>query len=271
LNAINANYVNPSLPTNANFAKFYVGDPGVRFPWLDLTFTNMANYNASYSTRLTTTIGGATTLPAIPPIPPRRLFAPPDSAATSNAGTKGDNNVNNTTSFLTGIPNISMLANNYLADPYAELITQNTANSYNGNWSNFTPQPPNTTVYNPSILTNGSNPVFGANYTQQNFVLTNRRQVPYYRTELLQKELNQTTVRTHQFAVWITVGFFEVVHVGTPELGLPDILGAELNAAAGNKTRYRSFFVIDRTKAAGFNPYYPGEFRNCVTYRRRIE
>ena len=133
------------------------------------------------------------------------------------------------------------------------------------------PNPPNTTVYNPSQLTNGTNPILGANYTQKDFVLTNKRQHPYYRTELLQKVMNLTTVRTHQFAVWITVGFFEVTHVGTPELGLPDILGAELDAASGRKERYRSFFVIDRTKAGGFNPYYPGEFRNCVTYRRRIE
>ena len=88
---------------------------------------------------------------------------------------------------------------------------------------------------------------------------------------MLQKISNLTTVRTHQFATWITVGFFEVVKTGTPELGIPDVLGQELSSGAGAKTRYRSFFVLDRTKATGFNPYYPGNFRDCVTYRRRIE
>ncbi len=97
------------------------------------------------------------------------------------------------------------------------------------------------------------------------------RQHPLYRTEMLQKIMNLTTVRTHQFAVWITVGFFEVVKPGTPELGIPDVLGQELGLTAGHNVRYRSFFTLDRTKATGFNPYYPGNFRDCVTYRRRIE
>ncbi len=97
------------------------------------------------------------------------------------------------------------------------------------------------------------------------------RQHPAFRTEWLQKIANLTTVRTHQFAVWLTVGFFEVVHTGTPELNIADTIGQELGLAAGKSVRYRSFFVLDRTKAAGFNPYYPGNFRDCVTYRRRIE
>jgi hypothetical protein len=88
---------------------------------------------------------------------------------------------------------------------------------------------------------------------------------------MLQKVMNLTTVRTHQFAVWITVGFFEVVKTGTAELGNPDILGQELGLTAGKNVRYRSFFTLDRTRATGFNPYYPGNFRDCVTYRRRIE
>ena len=100
---------------------------------------------------------------------------------------------------------------------------------------------------------------------------TDHRQNPLIRTEMLQKITNLTTVRTHQFAVWITVGFFEVVRPGTAELGITDVLGQEVGATAGKAIRYRSFFVIDRTKATGFNPYYPGNFRDCVSYRRRIE
>ena len=235
---------NPPLPTSGGS---YIGDPGVRFPWLDLTFANMGNYNAGYNAPLTT--------PMIPPIPPRRLFQPPDSSNNSNASTKGDTNLNGA----------GGLANAFLADPYSELISPNLDPTTSSPWTNFVPQPPNATAYNPSQLQNGTN------YKQQDFFLTNNRQHPYYRTELLQKVMNLTTVRTHQFAVWITVGFFEVTHTGTPELGIADILGAELGVAAGNNVRYRSFFVIDRTRATGFNPYYPGDFRDCVTYRRRIE
>src|SRR5207249_2809874 len=40
------------------------------------------------------------------------------------------------------------------------------------------------------------------------------KQHPYWRSEQLQRVLNLTTVRTHQYAVWITVGFFEVLRQG---------------------------------------------------------
>ena len=53
--------------------------------------------------------------------------------------------------------------------------------------------------------------------------------------------------------------------------GTPDFLGGELGLAAGSNVRYRSFFLLDRTKAVGFDPYEPGDFRDVVTYRRRIE
>ena len=31
---------------------------------------------------------------------------------------------------------------------------------------------------------------------------------------MMQRIMNQTTVRTHQYAVWITVGFFEIIKQG---------------------------------------------------------
>jgi hypothetical protein len=122
-----------------------------------------------------------------------------------------------------------------------------------------------------NFLGSGRVPVVNATSGVVTYVTADYRQNPLYRTEWLQKIMNLTTVRTHQFAVWITVGFFEVVKTGTPELGVPDVLGQELGLTAGKNTRYRSFFTLDRTKATGFNPYYPGNFRDCVTYRRRIE
>jgi hypothetical protein len=105
---------------------------------------------------------------------------------------------------------------------------------------------------------------------------------PYFRTEMLSKVMNQTTIRTHQYAVWLTVGFFEVVKEGNKQMFnqydpltgasmAVDQLGKELNADAGKQVRYRYYFLVDRTKAAGFNPSSPGDFRELVTYRRRIE
>jgi large repetitive protein len=105
-----------------------------------------------------------------------------------------------------------------------------------------------------------------------------QRDHPYFRTEWLQKVVNQTTVRTHQYAVWITVAFFEVTSQGNPLLANTvnyasayDILGLEVGALDGNNVRYRGFFLIDRTNATGFNPQSPGDFRSCVVYRRMIE
>jgi hypothetical protein len=145
---------------------------------------------------------------------------------------------------------------------------------------NNTPQA--STTYNPqtapmgtTAIPAGANNYLGAGRRPSfisGFPATNdNRQHPLYQTEMLQKIMNLTTVRTHQYAVWITVGFFEVVRAGTPELGIPDMLGQELGLTAGRNVRYRSFFTLDRTQATGFNPYYPGDFRDCVTYRRRIE
>ena len=62
--------------------------------------------------------------------------------------------------------------------------------------------------------------------------------------------MNLTTVRTHQYAVWITVGFFEVRRQGNPQLAAadPDQLGLEVGARAGKNVRYRAFFILDRTR-----------------------
>ena len=93
---------------------------------------------------------------------------------------------------------------------------------------------------------------------------------PSFRTEWLQKMMNLTTVRTHQFAVWITVGFFEVTRRGQAQALIADQLGQELIPAKNQKVRSRGFFILDRTRATGFNPADPGGAREVVTYRRRI-
>jgi hypothetical protein len=97
------------------------------------------------------------------------------------------------------------------------------------------------------------------------------RRHPYYRTEMLQKVSNLTTPRTHQYAVWVTVGLFEVVKTGDRAQLIPDELGPELGVASGSNVRYRSFFVLDRTRATGFNPLRPGDYRDVIVYSRRIE
>ena len=89
--------------------------------------------------------------------------------------------------------------------------------------------------------------------------------------------MNLTTTRTHQYAVWITIGFFEVKRQGDlgmlvtiPQLAF-DIMGPEIGAANGKNTRYRGFYLVDRLQLTGFNPTSPSGFRPAVVYRQRIQ
>jgi hypothetical protein len=103
------------------------------------------------------------------------------------------------------------------------------------------------------------------------------RQHPYWRTEQLQKMINLTTPRTHQFAVWITIGMFEVKQEGdpmminfNPRLAF-DTMGPEIGAANGKNVRFRGFYLVDRLKLTGFNPSSVSAFRNAIVYRGRIQ
>ena len=212
-----------------------------------------------------------------------------------------DHNTVNTTIFAGNTPTDAQLATEYTINkPVITLalstlpgennqsnLAANPGAAPNPTAAGFSPLSTATSIYaSPPSLVDQTRAIFLAdNYFPQPITQANNflgagttgaptddhRMHPAYRTEWLQKISNLTTVRTHQYAVWITVGFFEVVQTGTPELGIPDAVGQELGLTAGKNVRFRSFFTIDRTKATGFNPYFPGNFRDCLTYRRRIE
>ena len=66
--------------------------------------------------------------------------------------------------------------------------------------------------------------------------------MPWLNYGMLRKVASTVTTRSNVFAVWLTVGFFEVV----PGPNGPT-LGQEINKAEGRNVRHRMFAILDRS------------------------
>lgn len=123
----------------------------------------------------------------------------------------------------------------------------------------------------------------------------NTERNPQLRYEGMTRMANLATGRSGVFAVWITVGFFEVKPASDDDAirtryfdddgeflpGQEDfffrvyqdgyMLGKEIGIETGENRRHRGFYLIDRTRPVAFKPGDDLNVDNAILLRRRIE
>ena len=123
-----------------------------------------------------------------------------------------------------------------------------------------------------------NNPLFAYNQTTSPINNTNRN--PYFRYQELNRLGSTATNRSNVYAVWVTVGYFEVspaVNTGMSAAQFAKIypdgfqLGQELGSDTGDVTRHRSFYMIDRSIPVGFQRGEDLNAEDAILLRRFIE
>ncbi len=112
--------------------------------------------------------------------------------------------------------------------------------TYNDLNLNGTYDPP----YDDTTLAASTNPIRGH--------FNNSDSNPYFRYQMYQKTGNVLTNRSNVYAVWVTVGFFEVTRHDVDE-GHPD--GYQLQGELRDNyfRRHKAFFLIDRSIPVAFS------------------
>jgi hypothetical protein len=96
----------------------------------------------------------------------------------------------------------------------------------------------------------------------------------YFHYQPYAKLANMLTTNSNTFAVWVTVGYFEVEPNPTGvDLPHPDgyRLREELHWESGGVRRPRAFYIIDRSIPVGFEPGHAHNVDRCILQRRYLE
>jgi hypothetical protein len=108
--------------------------------------------------------------------------------------------------------------------------------------------------------------------SNSDFANANRN--PTFRYQQLQRLANLTTTRSNVYAIWITVGHFEVFpNPGGVDAGHPDgyQLGVELGSDTGQIERHRGFYIFDRSIPVGFERGFNHNVERALVLKRFIE
>jgi hypothetical protein len=93
----------------------------------------------------------------------------------------------------------------------------------------------------------------------------------FFRYQGLERLGNLVTTRSNVFAVWITVGYFEVTPAQGPQYPDGWQLGQELGTDTGQIDRHRAFYIFDRSIPVGFIRGYDINQDKALLLRRFIE
>ncbi|MBA63274.1 MAG: hypothetical protein CMJ76_13030, partial [Planctomycetaceae bacterium] len=123
-----------------------------------------------------------------------------------------------------------------------------------------------------SILRNnqaGNQLLNNTGYTEQ---ARNARRNSSFKYQSVQRLDNLVTGRSNVYAVWITMGYFEVT-AAPPTPVNPDgyQLGQEIGNDRGEVRRHRAFYMIDRSIPAAFEPGENHNVDKTVILRRYID
>lgn len=95
---------------------------------------------------------------------------------------------------------------------------------------------------------------------------------PYFSYQALQRLSNLVTCRSNVYALWLTIGYFEVEWKPHPVTGQWQWeLGQEVGIDTGTVKRHRAFYIIDRSIPVAFEPGQNHNVDKCVLLRRFIE
>ncbi len=97
---------------------------------------------------------------------------------------------------------------------------------------------------------------------------------PYFAYQTLQRIDNNVTGRSNVFAVWLTIGYFEVIpNQPGIDKGHPDgyQLGAELGSDTGTIERHRAFYMFDRSIPVAYERGMNHNVNRAILLKRFIE